>query len=200
MGSCTFVLRPNRIRHHQILPDMSQVILYIATSLDGFIAKPDGNIDWLTSVPNPDTGDYGYAALLDRIGTLIMGRKTYEEVLGFDMEWPYKGYDVYVVTTDKNLEIKSPSTYPLTDNLREFVTRLKRNNPKDIWLVGGGQLVTAFINQGLLDKMIISIVPKIIGGGIPLFPVGTLETEWKLVNTQAFSTGLVNLTYNRSIL
>ncbi len=174
---------------------MSKVILYIATSLDGYIARPDGNLDWLTSIPNPETGDYGYAALLERIGTIMMGRKTYDELLGFRIEWPYTGFDTIIVSTDKLLKIRSPDTRLLTENLPDVVTALKKQSPKDIWLVGGGQLINAFIQNGLLDQMIISIVPKIIGDGIPLFPKNTLETEWKLVDTQMFETGLVNLTY-----
>ncbi|MBL7784266.1 MAG: dihydrofolate reductase [Saprospiraceae bacterium] len=178
---------------------MSKVILYIATSLDGYIARPDGNLDWLTSVPNPETGDYGYAALLERIGAIIMGRKTYDELLGFGIEWPYEGFDTIIVSTDKSLAIKSPDTRVLTDNLTEVVTALKKQSPKDIWLVGGGQLINVFIQHGLLDQMIISIVPKIIGDGIPLFPKNTLQTEWKLVGIQAFNTGLVNVTYEKPV-
>ncbi|MCU7551430.1 dihydrofolate reductase family protein [Chitinophagaceae bacterium LB-8] len=177
---------------------MSRVILYIATSLDGFIARPDGNIDWLNSVPNPATGDYGYTELLESIGTMFMGRKTYDEVIGFGIEWPYPGIDTFVVTTDKNLEIKSPNTYLLTENIKDFVTELKKNAEKDIWLVGGGQLITTFINNGLLDRMIITIIPKLIGEGIPLFAENTAETVWKLIKTEPFDTGLVNLTYDKA--
>lgn len=178
---------------------MSNVILYIATSLDGFIARPNGNIDWLTSVPNPATGgDYGYAELLDSISTTIMGRKTYDEVIGFGIEWPYTGLDTFVVTTNKHFEIKSPDTYPLTENLKAFVTDLKQKADKDIWLVGGGQLITTFINIGLLDRMIITIIPKLIGEGIPLFASKPAETDWKLISAQSFDTGVVNLTYDKA--
>jgi len=130
-----------------------KTVLYIATSLDGFIARPDGSLDWLTSVPSPETGDYGYAAFLERIGTTIMGRLTYDEIIGFGVEWPYAGLDTYVATKNSALKIQSPDTYLLTEDLREFVTELKRKAKNDIWLVGGGQLITAFINEGLLDKM-----------------------------------------------
>lgn len=178
---------------------MSKVILYIAKSLDGFIARPDGNLDWLTSTPKPKKGDYGYTELLEGIGTIIMGRKTYDVVIGFGEEWAYTGFDTFVVTTDKNFEIKSPDTYLLTENLKDFVTELKNKAEKDIWLVGGGQLIRSFINDGLLDRMIISVIPKIIGDGIPLFPKNTAETNWKLINTEPFNTGLVNLTYDKAV-
>ncbi len=178
---------------------MGNIVLYIAQSLDGYIARPDGNLDWLTSTPNPASGgDYGYAELLASIDTIIMGRRTYDEILGFGIEWPYLGFKTFVVTTDKNLAIKSPDTYLLTENLKDFVTALKNNSAKDAWLVGGGQLVTYFINNGMLDRMIISIIPKLIGEGIPLFAKKPAETEWKLINVQQFDTGLVNLTYDKT--
>jgi dihydrofolate reductase len=77
---------------------MPLTILYIATSIDGFIARPDGNLDWLTSTPMPESGDYGYTALLESTDTIIMGRKTYDELIGFGGEWPYSGFNTYVVS------------------------------------------------------------------------------------------------------
>lgn len=177
---------------------MIKTVLYIATSLDGFIARPDGNLDWLTSIPNPQSGDYGYAELLDSIGTTIMGRKTYEEIIGFGVEWPYTGIDSFVVTTNKDLEIQSPDTFVLTGNLQEFINALKKKTDKDIWLIGGGKLITTFINEDILDKMIITVIPKIIGEGIPLFGDKPKETIWKLTGVKAFDTSVVNLTYEKA--
>ena len=176
---------------------MSKVILYIATSLDGFIARPDDNLDWLTSVPNPDQGDYGYEALLAGIETIIMGRKTYDVVLGMGIPWPYTGFKTLVVTTNSNFQPTTPDTHIVSDSLKDVVLDLKKNNKKDIWLVGGSQLNTYFINQGLLDQMIITIVPKMIGDGIRLFADHPAEQEWTLTHVQSFNTGLVNLTYDK---
>lgn len=176
---------------------MSQIILYIAQSLDGFIAKPDGNLDWLTSTPPSELGDYGYTELFNSIETIIMGRKTYDIIMGFEEEWAYSEKETFVVTRDQNLEIKSPRTHVLTEDLNNFISELKAKSDKDIWLMGGGELIKYFINNNLLDRMIISIIPKIIGSGIPLFPDGILETEWKLENVQQYETGLVNLTYGK---
>lgn len=177
---------------------MGKVILYIATSLNGFIARPDGNLDWLTSVPPPESGgNYGYSELLSRINTVIMGRKTYQEVLKMDIDWPYSEFTTYIATTQPDINIQTPETYILKDNLKETVLHLKHTSDKDIWLVGGGQLITAFIQQDLLDMMIITIVPKIIEEGIPLFAQKPKETTWKLAGIQTFDTGLVNLTYQK---
>jgi len=179
---------------------MIKPVLYIATSLDAFIARPDGNIDWLTSIPSPQTGDYGYAEFLKSIGTTIMGRKTYNEIIGFGVDWPYIGLDSYIVTSDKELKIQSPETYLLTEKIKDFVAKTKSKANKDIWLIGGGQLITTFINEGILDKMIITIIPKIIGEGIPLFADKPIESNWKLIETKSFDTGVVNLTYEKTAL
>jgi dihydrofolate reductase len=113
------------------------------------------------------------------------------------VDWPYAGLQSYIATTDKNFIPQSPDTYPIAENLIDFVNELKEKAEKDIWLVGGGQLVTTFINHSLLDRMIITIIPKLIGDGIPLFSKKTAESNWNLVNVQPFDTGVVNLTYDR---
>ena len=86
---------------------MIKTVLFIAASLDAYIAKPDGNLDWLTSFPVPSEDDYGYSKLLSNTETIIMGRKTYEEVIGFGIEWQYNGIETYVVSSNKNLKIQT---------------------------------------------------------------------------------------------
>lgn len=174
---------------------MPQVILYIAASLDGYIAKPDGNIDWLTSWPNPLGLDYGYNDLLKRIGSIVMGRKTYDEVLGFGIEWPYAEFDTYVISTNANHQLSTTRTQVVNSDIEGLIAQLKDHSEKDIWLVGGGQLVTTFMNHNLIDKMILTLVPIVLGDGIQLFPNHPKETQWKLANVETFDTGLVSLTY-----
>lgn len=177
---------------------MSKVILYIAASLDGYIARPDGNLDWLVNLPNPGNTDHGYADFLSSIGTTIMGRKTYEVVLGFDMEWPYQGIQSYVVTSDKNLDIPTPDTEVLSGDLIAGVQSMKMESGKDIWLIGGGKLITFFLNHSLIDRMIISVIPVILGEGIPLFPDNPKGSIWKLEEAVTYSTGVVSLIYERN--
>lgn len=176
---------------------MSNVVLYIAQSLDGFIAKPDNNIDWLTSVPPSVKGDYGYTELINSIDTIIMGRKTYEVILAMQEDWMYKGKTSYIVSSNQHLKIKAPDTHLYNGDLKLLVDTIKQKSGKDIWLIGGGELITGFINADLIDKMIITIVPKIIGEGIPLFAPIPKESVWQLVNVESFETGLVNLTYEK---
>lgn len=116
---------------------MSKTVLYIAMSLDGYIAKPDGSLDWLTSTPTPkDGGDYGYSDLIARVGSTVMGRTTYEEILGFGGEWPYSGLDSFVVTSNSDLEVKSPDTKSIDQDIASFLSELKATAKKDIWIVG----------------------------------------------------------------
>jgi dihydrofolate reductase len=176
---------------------MSIIKLYIATTIDGYIAKPDGNLDWLTSLPEPESGDYGYQDLLNSIESIIMGRITYEEVLGFGIEWPYNDFKTYIVTNDSKYMVKTPETFVLNADFKDSVTDMKSKAEKDIWLVGGGKLISAFLENNLIDQMILTIVPKILGEGIRLFPGRTKESDWTLTEVKPFNTGLVNLTYEK---
>lgn len=174
---------------------MPKTILYIAQSLDGYIARPDGNLDWLTSIPTPKDGDYGYEQLLQGTEIIIMGRSTYEELLKFDMEWPYENFKTYVVTSNPAFEIKTASTYLLTSPISSFITNWKQTATKNAWIVGGSKLIASFIHQNLIDEMIITIIPKTIGVGISLFSNNIPEQNFQLIHSEVFETGVVNLTY-----
>jgi dihydrofolate reductase len=176
-----------------------KTVLYIAISLDGYIAKKDGSLDWLTTIPSPENGDYGYAELLNNTEIIIMGRRTYDQIIGFDVEWPYAGFKTYVVTKNSEYKVRSPDTYLISNNLKELVLQLKTSAKKDIWLVGGGQLNTIFLNEGFIDKLIITVIPKIIGEGISLFSGNSQDSKWKLIETKTFDTGVVNLIYEKSL-
>ncbi|MCU0443085.1 MAG: dihydrofolate reductase family protein [Bacteroidia bacterium] len=176
---------------------MSKIVLYIATTIDGKIARSDGSLDWLESLPNPNQLDYGYSQLLSSIEATIMGKNTYNTILGFGVDWPYKDIPSYVVTSNAVFKPKTPDTFSVTTPLAAFVSGLKSKCQKDIWLIGGGQLVASFLNQNLLDKMILTVIPITIGDGIPLFPNGFNDTKWNLTQVESFETGVVNLTYER---
>lgn len=176
---------------------MSKIILYIAVSLDGYIAKPDGNIDWLTTFPNPKNGDYGYEELLNSIDTIIMGSKTYNELIGFDIDWPYNNFKTYVISSNENFEIKSSNTSVLNRNFKEFIEEKKKTSSKNIWLVGGSEIIKIFLEENLIDNMIISKIPITIGDGIPLFTKNSKELKFELLDVKTFETGVVNLTYNK---
>lgn len=183
---------------------MPRTKLYIACSLDGFIAREDGSIDWLTqyekdSEKNSET-DYGYSEFYASIGTVLMGRKTYEQVLGFG-NWPYSEKKTYVFTRQKETLRREQNVEFFSGNIEDFVSQLKKNTGEDIWLVGGSQLIKAFLEGNLVQDMMIFVVPIILGGGIPLFDQIGKEIKLTSGKVEKYDSGLVKLEYevNNSI-
>lgn len=171
---------------------MRKVILSLAMSLDGYIAKPDGDVAWLKSVPNPDKTDHGFSEFYRKIDTTIMGNSTYKEILGFGIPFPFPDKENYVISRTDNADTEFVH---FTSDIVNLVSNLKAKSGKDIWLIGGGQVNTAFLNNGLIDELLIRIVPIVIGEGLPLFANKPDEMIFKLVGTETFSTGTIQLTY-----
>lgn len=170
------------------------IVLYIAVSLDGYIARKNGAVDWL--VGNNDTPDIdnGYDRFYSTIDTVVMGRTTYEQVineLSPDV-WVYEGKKCYVATTRK-FELDDRVEF-ISGNIAGFIDNLKKQEGRDIWLVGGGKLIDQFIKQNLIDKYIISIIPTILGDGIPLFLENNPQIKLKLTGTRSID-GIAELTY-----
>ncbi len=159
----------------------NKVILYIAASLDGYIAKLDGSVEWLNDVEG-DGGDNGYAAFYDTIGTVVMGRLTYDVVLELAEEFIYKDKPCYVMSRSQHLE--DPHVIFTDEAVDTLIPRLKASAEKDIWLVGGGQLVQLFLEKQLIDIIHITIIPKVLGEGIELFPKGTIPSTFRLKYAQ----------------
>jgi dihydrofolate reductase len=143
---------------------MPKTILYIASSLDGYIARADGGIDWLSVVDREGT-DYGYSEFYAGVDAIAMGSRTYEQVLGFG-EWPYPGRQVFVFT-HRPLERISPDINLTEQDPNDLVHELDRAGIRTLWLAGGGGLVASFMQHRLIDEYIISIVPAVLGDGIP---------------------------------
>lgn len=175
---------------------MADCKLFIASSLDGFIAREDGSLDWLDAIGSTETTDAGYTDFISSIDTVLLGRKTYEEILGFGIEWPYKDFKAVIVTSDKNYKATTPNTTVLHEITDQSVKKLKNNSPKGIWVLGGGQLITETLNISAITQLTITIIPIILGKGIKLFPNDPKETKLELINAQSFESGMVNLTYN----
>ena len=170
---------------------MPKVVLYIASSVDGYIARPDGAVDWLFQ-----EGDYGYSEFIASVGVVLMGRITYEQILSFGIGYPYPGTDGYVFSRTRAGE--EDANVQFTDaDIPGLVAELKATKDKDIWLIGGGQLIREFLRDDLIDKIILSVHPVILGQGILLFPPDTPQRDLTLVDSQAYDTGLVRLTYRR---
>lgn len=166
-------------------------------SLDGYIATPDGGIEWLNEIPNPNKEDYGYNALLNSVDTVLMGGRTYHEIIGFGVPWPYKYKQSYVISRNNTNVTPDEKVEFITEDIYQKIAALKEANGKDIWLVGGGELTTTLLNRDLIDEMQIAIVPTLLGEGLPLFPNKPKTSKWRLVESIAFSSGVTLITYTK---
>ncbi|GBE29671.1 MAG TPA: dihydrofolate reductase [Bacteroidetes bacterium] len=175
---------------------MRNVSLYIATSLDGKIAGKDGELDWLSYLPNELKSDYGYKAFMARVDTILMGRKTWDQVLSFGGTYPYPGLKGYVFSREKH-KSKIKSVKYLSDDPAQFVNKLKAKSGKTIWLIGGAELVSELLAADLIDEIILTIVPVILGTGIPLFHQHP-EQWYDLTKSESFDNGFVQMTYTRN--
>ncbi|WP_018476770.1 dihydrofolate reductase family protein [Pontibacter roseus] len=176
---------------------MRKIILYIAASTDGYIARPDGNIDWLhdKKYTIPDE-DFGYTAFLQTIDTTLMGNSTYKQVLGFDMPFPYPDFQNYVFSRSEQQDTEHVTF--VKDKLVDFIEQLKEQPGKDIWLIGGGQLNSVLLNAGLLDEIILTYIPIVLGRGIPLFSEEANEHKLKLIPTEnkLYRNGFLQVRYS----
>ncbi|MEH1836306.1 MAG: dihydrofolate reductase family protein [Nostoc sp.] len=173
---------------------MTKVILYIAASLDGYIARSDGEIDWL-SILDTEGEDYGYTAFFESIDAIVLGSKTYEVGLSFD-EWPYPEKKSFVFT-QRYLKSDREDIVFVSDTVEQALANLEAQGFENIWLVGGGALINSFLQHSLIDEYIISTIPIILGGGIHLFPPSSPEEKLELINSIQYPTGLLQAHYRR---
>ena len=172
-----------------------KAIVYIATSLDGFIARKDGNIDWLISYESPEVFDR-YNEFINIIDAIVIGRGTYEKVLSFS-DWPYSKKVFVLSTTIKNIPDKLKEKVILISmSPKEIISHLSNFGYSNIY-IDGGKTIQNFLKEDLIDEMIITKIPVLIGSGIPLF--GHLENDinFKHINTSVYPNGLVKSHYER---
>ncbi|MFT7623527.1 MAG: dihydrofolate reductase [Myxococcota bacterium] len=173
---------------------MSRVSVFIAASLDGFIAGPDNDLSWLPE-PDPESeDDWGFGAFMAGIGALLMGRNTWDVVAGFGVDLPY-GQRPLLVATTRPLETDQPTVRAVTGGIEACVAAAREAAGDANVYIDGGALVRSALDAGLVDDVIVTIVPCILGAGIPLF-VGTERRHpLELVSSVAMAQGLVQLTY-----
>lgn len=167
-----------------------KISIYIASSIDGYIARKDGSIDWLESGHVGDE-DYGFKKFFDSIDALVLGKNTYETVCSFD-EWPYSGKRVIVLSSTLNEVRKEAELY--RGQLVELASILHSQGIKHVW-IDGGITVSKFLEAGLVDQITLSIIPIILGSGIPLFNSVNREQSFRLVSSKPFPSGLMQLQY-----
>lgn len=169
---------------------MRKIRLFIASSLDGYIARTSGEIDWLFT-----DEDYGYTEFINQIDTILMGRKTYEQVLTFG-EYPYQGKKAFVFSNQYQGK-KDDRVEFVGGDCQRFIDGLRQSSGQDIWIVGGGQLIHKFLKQSWIDELILSIHPIILGSGIPLIISDPdLEIFLELKQVKTYSSGLLQVSYD----
>lgn len=174
---------------------MKKIILYIAASLDQYIAEPDDGLEWLTDFPNPEKTDYGYKELLSSVDTVIIGGRSYRELECMDIIWSYPNHHTYIVS--HHVWNAKENVSFITDNIIETISKLRNKSGKNIWLVGGGELISMLLAVDLIDEMRITYIPVILGKGIPLFPEQPKESIWELIESTGCKNGVLMVNYKR---
>ncbi len=171
--------------------------MFIATSLDGYIADKNGGIDWLHAIPNPENNDMGYSAFTAQIDALVMGRNTFETVCGFDIEWPYQK-PVFVLSNslkeipekfkDHAVLIKGP--------LKDVLEKIHSLGHHRLY-IDGGTTIQNFLKEDLIDEMIITIIPTLLGGGTPLFTELPNSLNFECIDTKIYLDQVVQNHFKR---
>jgi dihydrofolate reductase len=175
---------------------VGKVIYYVAMSVDGMIADPDGGVGWLEAFEGPE--HYGYEAFYGRLGALVMGSGTYEWFLKAGVSWPYAGLEAVVMTRQEFPQPPGGSVRFAAGSPDAIVRELKAKHDKDIWLVGGGRLAAAFAERELIDEYALTTIPIVLGGGVPLLgplPRTARRQSLALVELRSFADGVLHVRY-----
>lgn len=167
---------------------MPKFRLYVAASLDGFIAAPDGSVSFLDRFK----GDYGLDAFLSEIGTVVLGRKTYAQIKAVG-DWPYEGKRAYVLSRHGcNTALGNAK---LVNDVNKLIPRMKMLEDGDVWVVGGGVIQGLFLQARAVDQLELFLMPVVLGNGVPLFAGKNTHVGMNLVDNHTYADGVVKLTY-----
>jgi dihydrofolate reductase len=172
---------------------LRKVVLYIATSLDGYIAAENDELSFLSIVERQGE-DYGYNEFIKTVDTVIMGRKTYDKILSFGIDFPHRDKKCYVLSrtrtgVDENVEF-------FNGDISALIKSIRSTGGSDIFIDGGAELVFELMKLNLIDRYIISVIPVMLGNGTPLFKPGRPQQNLKLVDSKTYPSGLVQLWYD----
>lgn len=171
--------------------------VFIATSLDGFIADKSGGIGWLHATPNPDNIDMGYGEFTARIDALVMGRTTFETVCGFDMDWPYKKPVFVLSNTLREIPEKFKGKAQLVKGtLREILAQIHQKGFYRLY-IDGGSTIQSFLKEDLIDDMVITVIPILLGGGSPLFGELPKPLEFECTGSKVYLDKIVQNHFRR---
>lgn len=176
---------------------MKKIILYIAASLDGRIAEPDGGIEWLSEFPITEEMNYGYKEFMASIDTIIMGGRSWRELSNMDAMGAYADKTIYVVSRHDWGEKENIKF--ITENIIGRIDDLRNEPGKNIWLFGGGELVSMLLAADLVDKMQIAYIPVILGKGVSLFPEQPKESKWDIESSELHNSGILKVDYKKKL-
>ena len=171
--------------------------VFIATSIDGYIADKNGSIEWLHSIPNPDQIDMGYGEFISQIDALVMGRTTFETVCRFDIDWPYQK-PVFVLSntlTSIPEEFKDKAEL-LKGTLKEILEKIHERDCYKLY-IDGGKTIQGFLKEDMIDEMTITTIPILLGGGIPLFTELSNQLNFECVDSKIYLDKVVQNHFNR---
>ena len=169
---------------------MARIVYYVAASLDGFIADSAGGVDWL---PDVESGGCGYADFYAGVEALVMGRRTYDQVLSFG-EWPYPGKPAYVFTHSPRSDGPVGVQF-VRGSAVDFAQNIADRHAGLVWLVGGADVADQFRQAGLIDQILLFVMPTILGQGVPLFGGPGSSTRLELESVKTHADGIVELDY-----
>ena len=172
---------------------MAKILGYIAASLDGLIATEDDNLDWLFKYNDMDLGEHDYRTFLSHVRSVVMGRGSYDFIAREPSPWAYGDQRVIVVTSRPIDNPKGP--LEVRSDVDALIRELRGLGDGDVWMLGGGQLQMAFLERGALDEIEIYVIPEMLGGGRPLFPLTGFRASPTLVSAQTIDKGCVRLHY-----
>jgi dihydrofolate reductase len=179
------------------MPSRRKIIVYIATSADGYIARPDGDVEWLNRRAR---ADYGIRAFYRSIDTVLWGRGTYDWLLKYVREHPKAGNVIdkklanYVFSRKPPKKVL-PGVEFVSEPVKTFAKRLRSKPGKHIWMMGGGGLIASFLDAGEIDEFDIHVIPTFIGEGIPLVAPRHRDVPLRLRSTRKYPDGVVRLRY-----
>ncbi|MEM9052660.1 MAG: dihydrofolate reductase family protein [Bacteroidota bacterium] len=176
---------------------MKRNIASMGISLDGFIAGKNDELDWLDMIPNPEGDDLGYFQLMEDVTAIVMGRNSFETVLGFDIDWPYKKHVYVLSSTLKTVPVEVEEKVTILNGTpREVLEEIHKLGHESLY-IDGGITVQNFLKEDLIDEMRITTVPIILGGGIPLYGELDNSLEFELIQSKVYLNHLVQSCYKR---
>ncbi len=172
-------------------------MVFIGASLDGYIADRNGGLNWLTAIPNPEQSDMGYTEFMAQVDALVMGRKTFETVCGFEGDWPY-AKPIFIVsrTLDTIAEEYRDKAELVKGSLVQILEKIYNKGYHRLY-IDGGVTIQNFLKEDLIDEITITTIPIVLGGGSALFSVLPKELEFTLVESKIFLNQLVQSHYRR---